>query len=158
MDLNYSRSKFQHAGLRLCFALMLGLLVVPGYVVAPLLFTEFESAQAGLIAGKIFHLSNYAILILVAASVVFCKRIGVSKGVWYLLLAVAAMVATNEFGVSTMIAMIKEEAGNVSALAADDSLRLFFAFWHGLGSVMHLVSTLLMAALVMRRVEEKQVD
>lgn len=154
MDMNTAKLGFQKAGLRLCFALILGLLVVPGYVVAPLLFAELDSAQAGHLAGKMFHLANVAMLILAAAAMVFCKRIGVTKRIWQLLLAVALFVAANEFGVATMIAMIKTEAGgSVSLLADDDPMRWMFGFWHGLGSVLQLIATLLMVALVMKRIQ-----
>ena len=141
----------QYAGLKLSFALMLGLLVVPAYVVAPMLFTELESATAGLIAGKVFHISNLAILILAMASALFCYRIEVAKSTWYLLLSVFLLVAINVFGVSSVMAMIKVEAGDISSLASDDKLRFLFAFWHGLGSILQLISTLLMAALVMKK-------
>lgn len=143
-------SHIQHAGLKLCYALMLGLLVVPAYVVAPLLFAELASLQAGLIAGKIFHVSNLTILILALAAASFAYRVRVSRGSWYILVAVVAMVMINAFGVSAMIAMIKEEAGDISMLAKDDAMLWMFKFWHGLGSILQLVSTVLMAALVMK--------
>jgi len=141
----------QHAGLKLSLALMLGLLVVPAYVVAPMLFAELESAAAGLIAGRVFHVSNLALLILGVASALFCYRIEAARSSWYLLFAVFVLVAINAFGVSAMIAMIKTEAGTISSLADDDPLRLFFSFWHGLGSILHLITTILMIMLVMKR-------
>lgn len=139
------------SGLRLSLALMLGLLVVPAYVVAPMLFSVLESAQAGLIAGKIFYTSNLAILILAVAAALFCQRIQVKKSTWYLLGLVILMVAINAFGVTSMMAMIKAEVGDISALADDDPLRWAFAFWHGMGSMIHLISTVLVVALVMRK-------
>ncbi len=142
--------RIHFAGLKLCLALMLGLLVVPAYVVAPMLFSGLESAQAGLLAGKIFHVSNIAILILAVAAAVFSYRIEVNKATWYLLAAVVLMVLINVFGVSHMMAMIKAEAGDISALEDSNPLRWAFAFWHGLGSILQLVSTLLMVVLVMR--------
>jgi len=138
------------SGLKLCLALMLGLLVVPAYVVAPMLFSQLESAQAGLIAGKIFHVSNLAILMLSLAALVFCYRIRVKKTTWYMLIAVFVMVAINVFGVSTMMAMIKTEVGDISALPKDDSMRIMFGFWHGFGSILQLVCTFLVVALVMK--------
>jgi molybdopterin synthase catalytic subunit len=60
------------------------------------------------------------------------------------------MVAINAFGVSAMMTMIKAEAGDISALAKDNPLRLAFAFWHGIGSVMQLISTLFLVVLVMK--------
>jgi hypothetical protein len=146
-----SKAKPIHfSGLRLSLALMLGLLVVPAYVVAPILFTELESLQAGLIAGKIFHVSNIAALILAVAAMVFAFRIQVQKSTWYLLGFLVLMVAINAFGVSAMMTMIKAEAGDISALAKDNPLRLAIAFWHGIGSIMQLISTVFLVVLVMK--------
>ncbi|MDX8380977.1 MAG: DUF4149 domain-containing protein [Ghiorsea sp.] len=145
-----------YSGLKLSLALMLGLLVVPAYVVAPILFSQLESAQAGLIAGKIFHVSNLGILILSVSALVFCYRIQVPKKIWYLLIAVLIMVAVNAFGVSTFMAMIKTEAGDISALPKDDALRLMFGFWHGLGSILQLISTFLVVVLVMKSERSKR--
>jgi len=151
-----------YSGLKLSLALMLGLLVVPAYLVAPILFAQLESAQAGLIAGKIFHVSNLAFLILSAAALVFCYRIQVKKITWYLLIAALILVAINAFGVATVMAMIKTEAGDISALPKGDSLRFMFGFWHGLGSILQLVCTFLVVTLVMKgqcpRVEPEQVN
>ena len=138
------------SGLRLSLALMLGLLVVPAYVVAPMLFSVLEPAQAGSIAGKIFYTSNLAILILAVAAALFCRRIQVKKSTWYLLGLVMLMVAINAFGVTSMMAMIKAEAGDISMLADDDPLRWAFAFWHGMGSMLQLIATILVVVLVMR--------
>jgi len=146
-----SKAKPIHfSGLRLSLALMLGLLVVPAYVVAPILFAELASAQAGLIAGKIFHISNITALILAVAAMIFAFRIQVAKSTWYMLGLVALMVAINAFGVSAMMAMIKAEAGDITALAKENPLRLAFAFWHGIGSVMQLVASLFLVVLVMK--------
>ena len=138
------------SGLRLSLALILGLLVVPAYVVAPMLFAELESVQAGLIAGEVFYTSNLAILILAVASALFCQRIQVKKSTWYLLGLVVLMVAINAFGVTSMMAMIKAEVGDISALSHDNPLRWAFAFWHGMGSMLQLITTILVVVLVMR--------
>ncbi|MDX8386928.1 MAG: DUF4149 domain-containing protein [Ghiorsea sp.] len=143
-------SKVHHAGLKLCLALILGLLIVPAYVVVPLLFAELESVQAGLIAGKTFHISNLVILILTFAAAVFSYRIKVAKSTWYLLITVAILVVINAFGVTHMMSMIKAEAGDISALSPDEPLRWAFAFWHGMGSIIHLISSLLAVVLVMK--------
>ncbi|MDQ7002147.1 MAG: DUF4149 domain-containing protein [Ghiorsea sp.] len=146
-----TKSKAIHfSGLRLSLALVLGLLLVPAYVVAPVLFSELASMQAGLIAGKVFHISNLAILILLVSAVLFSYRIQVKKSTWYLLGLVILMVAINTFGVTNMMGMIKAEAGDVSALDHDDPLRWAFAFWHGIGSILQLITSLVVVVLVMR--------
>ena len=138
------------SGLRLSFALMLGLLLVPAYVVAPVLFAELDPVQAGMIAGKIFYIANVAMLMLAFAGFMFCYRIGVKKTTWYLLVAVTLLVVINAFGVTSMMSMIKAEAGDITALDKTDPLRLAFAFWHGMGSILQLISSLLVVVLVMR--------
>ncbi len=138
------------SGLRLSLALMLGLLVVPAYVVTPVLFAELESTQAGLIAGKIFYTSNLSILILAIAAALFCRRIQVKKSIWYLLALVALAVFINTFGVTNMMSMIKAEAGDISTLGDDDPLRWAFMFWHGMGSMLQMVGSILALVLVMR--------
>lgn len=148
--MNSPTSKTPFAGLKLSLALILALLVVPAYVVAPILFAELESVKAGLIAGKIFHLSNLAVLIIGLAAAVFCYRIQVKKSTWYLLATVLVLVAINTFGVAHMMALIKSQAGDISALADDDTMRWMFRFWHGLGSIMQLITSLLVAFLVMQ--------
>jgi len=49
-----------------------------------------------------------------------------------------------------MMSLLKAEAGDIAALDKSDPLRLAFAFWHGIGSVMQLLSSLLVAMLVMK--------
>ncbi|MDQ7005061.1 MAG: DUF4149 domain-containing protein [Ghiorsea sp.] len=138
------------SGLKLSLALILGLLVVPAYVVAPMLFAELESAQAGLVAGQIFYTSNLTILILLVTAALFCQRIQVKKATWYLLGLVGLMVVINAFGITSMMTMIKAEAGDITALDSDDPLRWAFAFWHGMGSIIHMIATILVVILVMR--------
>ena len=84
------------------------------------------------------------------AAAVFAYRIRAQKITWYLLGFVALMVATNAFAVSEMMAAIKVEAGDISLLSKQDPLRLAFAFWHGIGSVMQLISSLFLIVLVMK--------
>ncbi|MDQ6988752.1 MAG: DUF4149 domain-containing protein [Mariprofundaceae bacterium] len=143
-------SKRYFAGFKLSLALMLGLLVVPAYVVAPILFKTLVGQDAGLLAGQIFHVCNLAVLILAVAALVFAYRMQVATSTWYMLWLVVLLVAANAFGVATVMAMIKAEAGDISALAQADSMRWMFAFWHGLGSILHLMSSVLLVILVMQ--------
>jgi hypothetical protein len=139
-----------YAGLKLGLALILGLLVVPAYVVAPMLFAELDSVVAGLIAGKIFHVSNLAILVLLVSVMLFYYRIQVPKRTWYILIMLMLMLSINTFGVPGMMRMIKAEAGDISSLASDDPLRWAFAFWHGMGSLLQLASSLFTVVLLMQ--------
>jgi len=139
---------------RLCLGLILGLLVVPGYVVAPVLFAKAGSASlAGSLAGDVFHMANTTILFLVAAVLVFWFRMQKTGAVigqirWLSLIVVVLMVVGNEFGVSPVIADLKAQAGPIDALAKDDPQRALFGLWHGLSAVFHLIASLAAALLL----------
>ncbi len=136
--------------MRLCLALMLGLLVVSGYVVAPQLFAHADShAMAGMLAGHIFHLANSGVLILGVALLTFWLRVGQKSRVrWGLLTGLLLLVAANEFAVAPWIAALKTEAGSITQLAADDPLRARFGMWHGISAIIHLLASLLATLLV----------
>lgn len=139
---------------RLCLGLILGLLVVPGYVVAPVLFAKAGSASlAGALAGDVFHMANMSILFLVAAVLVFWFRMHKNGSVigqvrWLSLIVVVLMVVGNEFGVSPVIADLKAQAGPIDQLAKDDPQRVLFGLWHGFSAVFHLIASLAAALLL----------
>lgn len=139
---------------RLCLGLILGLLVVPGYVVAPVLFAKASSASlAGSLAGDVFHMANTSILFLAAAVLVFWYRMQKTGAVigllrWLSLCVVVLMVVGNEFGVSPIIADLKAAAGPIDELANDDPQRALFGLWHGVSAVFHLIASLAAALLL----------
>ncbi len=139
---------------RLCLALMLGLLAVSGYVVVPVLFAKAGShALAGSLAGHIFHIANMGIVFLAAAITVFWLRmarsgIKIGRLRWLLLLAVAILVAVNEFGITPVIVDLKAQMGPIDLVAHDDPLRKLFGIWHGVSAVLHLLTTLFAVVLV----------
>ncbi|GAV19843.1 hypothetical protein MMIC_P0801 [Mariprofundus micogutta] len=139
---------------RLCLALMLGLLVVPGYVVAPVLFAKAGSVSlAGSLAGDIFHLANMAIIFLAAAVLVFWLRMQKSGALigrlrWILLLLLAALIMGNEFAVSPVLADLKAQLGPMDQVADDNPQRKLFGMWHGISALIHLVAAISAAALV----------
>jgi hypothetical protein len=139
---------------RICLALMLGLLLVSGYIVTPVLFAKAGSTEmAGMLAGQLFHVANSGLLLL-AASVAFFwfrttqagTRIG--KLQWSLLLAVALMVAVNEFVLASILADLKQQMGVIDRVPGNDPQRELFGVWHGAASLLHLLSTLCAALLV----------
>lgn len=148
---------FRIGAVRLALALMLGLLAVSGYVVAPILFAEAGSRTlAGALAGDIFHIVNRGVIFLAAAVMVFWLRMGGARIGWLrwaLLLTVVVMVAANAFGVAPLIADLKTQAGPIDQLAADDPQRQQFALWHGVSAILHLIATLAAAVLVAIRPE-----
>jgi len=139
---------------RLCLALMLGLLVVSGYVVVPVLFAKAGShALAGMLAGAIFHLANLALIFLAVAVMVFWLRMSKSGMVigklrWSLLLIVAVLVAGNEYGITPVIIDLKVRMGPIDLVAADDPLRKLFGIWHGISALIHMFAAIAMVLLV----------
>jgi len=136
---------------RILLALILGLLVVSGYVVAPILFAKAGSAhEAGRLAGEIFHVVNNGVIILAIAVAAFWMRMeGISRKAWGLLVVLAALAAINEYGVSPIIAELKLAAGPIDQLAEGDPLRAKFGMWHGVSAAIHLLSSVIAAALLL---------
>ncbi|OIO68384.1 MAG: hypothetical protein AUJ57_10205 [Zetaproteobacteria bacterium CG1_02_53_45] len=139
---------------RLALALMLGLLVVSGYVVVPVLFAKAGSlALAGSLAGSIFHMANLGLIFLAAAVMVFWLRMQKSGAEigrlrWILLLLLALFVVANEFAVSPILADLKAQLGPMDQVADDNPQRKLFAMWHGVSAVIHLLSAIAAATLV----------
>ncbi|MFQ5581292.1 MAG: DUF4149 domain-containing protein [Mariprofundaceae bacterium] len=137
--------------IRLSLALMAGLLIVTGYVVVPVLFAKAaSSAEAGMLAGHIFHIANRGVLLLGIAVAVFWLRMGeIGKMRWSILLVLLALVAINEFALTPVMAEIKSQAGPMDMLAKDHPQRAVFGMWHGISATGHLLASLCAAALVM---------
>jgi hypothetical protein len=139
---------------RVCLALMLGLLLVSGYVVTPILFDKAGSVEmAGMLAGQLFHVANSGLLLLAVAVAFFWFRmasagISIGKLRWLLLLAVALMVAVNEFALASILADLKQQIGSISSAPEDDPQRQLFNMWHGAASLLHLLTTLCSGLLV----------
>ncbi|PIP01909.1 MAG: DUF4149 domain-containing protein [Zetaproteobacteria bacterium CG12_big_fil_rev_8_21_14_0_65_54_13] len=137
---------------RLCLAMMLALLIVPGYIVAPVLFSAASSqAVAGELAGKVFHISMISLLFMAAAVAAFWMRmqaeqIGLRR--WLLLLVVVLLVAVNAFALAPIMADIKAQMGPIDLVAKDDPQRQLFGMWHGISAVLHLLASLVTALLV----------
>jgi len=141
------------AGCRLALALMLGLLVVTGFVVAPQLFAHAPSRmEAGMLAGAIFHIANQALLLLAVAAFWFRLRAAgwhIGRLRWLALLLVVSLVAFNLWGLAPMMEALKQAMPHgYDALAADDPLRRRFALLHGVSSSIHLLASLAAALLV----------
>jgi len=139
-----------HAGaLRLALALVLALLVVPGYVVAPVLFSLLDShAQAGHVAGAIFHICNRSLLFLLLAIAAFWWQREAGRLRWVLLIVVLCLIGANEFIISPVIQELKAAMGPIDAVPADNPQRAAFGMWHGVSAIMHLFSSLVAALLV----------
>lgn len=141
--------------LRLCISLCFALLLVPAYVVAPILFAKAPSYEmAGMLAGHIFYSAGISVLVLSLAIAIFFWRQqqdGKVLGwkIWAVLGVMVGSVAANVFGVGPVIMDIKAQAlQGISNLAADDPLRMRFGAWHGVSSGIHLLSTIASALLL----------
>lgn len=139
---------------RLTLALMLGLLVVPGFVVAPVLFDEAGSLSlAGALAGEIFHIANLGLMLLSAAVIVFWLRMrsaGMQIGRlrWGFLALLVLLIVTNEYTISPILAELKVQIGSMDVVAAEHPLRKQFGMWHGVSATVHLIAAIAAAALV----------
>jgi len=133
----------------LSLALVLALLVVPGYVLAPVLFANLDShAQAGHLAGIVFHIANRGILILLLAVATFWWKREAGRWRWIMLAAVACLAGANEFLLSPVMENLKLAMGPVDALPPGDPRRIEFGMWHGASAVLHLLAVLTSAFLV----------
>ncbi len=149
------RERMAVAACRLALALMLGLLVVPGFVVAPQLFAHAASrGVAGMLAGHIFHFANTAILLLALACAAFWLRLRamkleIGRWRWALLGLLVLLVAVNQWGLAPQMAALKQMMPHgYDALATDDPLRVRFGMLHGVSSILHLLASLAAAGLV----------
>jgi Domain of unknown function (DUF4149) len=117
---------------QLLLALLGGLLVTVGGVVAPALFALLEDrAEAGRIAGALFHLTNGLTLVLVAA--IFCLGgFRLPRRARAVLLTPAVCLAVSEWGLHPLIEAQKASAGTHTPA---------FALLHGLSSVLFALAT-----------------
>ncbi len=130
-------------------ALVLALLVVPGYVVAPVLFSLLDShAQAGHVAGSIFHIANRGLLVLLLAVAAFWWRRETGRLRWILLFVAVCLIGANEFILSPVIQDLKLAMGPIDAVPAGDPQRAEFGMWHGVSAILHLIASLTAALLV----------
>jgi len=138
---------------RLCLALMLALLVIPGYIVAPVLFSSLPNqAMAGEVAGKIFHISLISLIFLAFSIALFWRRMQtewtIGRKRWLMLSVLVILVAMNAFILAPVMADLKAQMGPIDLVAKDDPQRQLFGLWHGISAVVHLLSSILALLLV----------
>jgi len=145
----FSLACLRAGSVRLSLALVLALLVVPGYVVVPVLFTNLDShALAGHLAGNIFHIVNRGILLLLLAVAAFWWKQSVGRWRWAMLAIVLCLVGVNEFLLSPVMENLKSAMGSIDVLPAGDPKRIEFGIWHGASVILHLLASLTAAVLV----------
>jgi len=145
----FSLACLRAGAVRLSLALVLALLIVPGYVVAPVLFVNLHSqAQAGHLAGIIFHIANRGILILLLAIALFWWKRCAGRRRWIMLGVVACLVGANEFLLAPVMEALKLAMGSIDALPPGDPQRAAFGMWHGISATLDLLATLVSIVLV----------
>jgi len=146
-----SASCLRAGALRLCLALLLALLLVPGFVVAPVLFAKAGSTYlAGMLAGYIFHVTNRTVVILALAVAAFWWRQGgAARSAWVVLAMILLLVAVNEWAITPVIEVLKAQIGHgFDTLPKTNPLRERFGYWHGVSATLYLIATLGAAWLV----------
>ncbi len=131
--------------------LWIGGLWAIGYLVAPTLFyTLSDRALAGSLAGKLFTLIAYvgigcAIYVMLFRIVRFggaCLK----QGFFWIVLVMLLLTLAAEFGVQPILASLRHPALPQEAL--ESVFRDRFAAWHGIGSVLYVIQTVLGLLLV----------
>ena len=131
-------------------ALWVGGLWTVGFVVAPTLFRMLdERALAGTVAGALFTQMAYIGLgcgaWLAAHRIAVHRAAAVRGAVLWILAAMLVLTALNEFGVSPVLAALREQAGPGQVM--DWAVRERFAGWHALSAGLYVATAVLGAAL-----------
>ncbi len=142
---------------RLLKAMIAGLLWVPGFMIAPILFAYADNAQtAGFLAGMVFSWANSILILLSIALLLLCWLSQAAKS--FLLLAGLLLLAIvlNEFAVSPILQDLKTAMGPIDAVPMDHPLRQRFGLWHGVSASLHLFASLLAFALLWKQTGEQR--
>lgn len=135
----------------------LGMHVGFGYIAAPALFHYLERMKAGEIAGVLFHWANYLGLAAAALAFAVCRQDGVRSryrqfNIHRGVLLLWCLLAVNEWLLAPLMAAVKDNRPHWLY----DWVGGGFGMWHGMSSVLHLLSALLGLALCwiwLRRLE-----
>lgn len=117
-----------------------------GYLAVPVLFSSLGDRQlAGMVAGKLFALIGWVGLGSAAYLLVFllvrCGSQVFRRGIFWLVLLMAILVAASQFGIQPLMAQLKADA--LPREVMQSVLRDRFAAWHGASSIFYLVQSLL---------------
>jgi MFS family permease len=142
---------FLSALYNLAVALWVGGLLVTGYLVAPVLFSQLvDRSLAGAIAGTMFSAMAWVGL---ACGSYLMLYVLTAKGwralrswVFWIVLLMLALTAAGHFGVQPILAQLKADA--LPRQVMESALRDRFRTWHGVSSGLYLVQSLLGIALV----------
>ena len=134
-------------------AVWLGMQIMAGYVAATILFKALPKLQAGAIAGELFDFLAYAglavwsLVYIVHARAVkpLPIRLSSRKGI----VALWVLLAGNQFLVTPVIEAHKSQSENWLLSLVGGS----FGMWHGISSLIFMISAVLAAVLVWRLIK-----
>ena len=120
-----------------------------GYVFAPVMFAKFDKIQAGLNTGELLHATYVlsllcALVLLIDFRVRFKQRLLHLTDLW-LTLGALFIVIVQYVGISPKMSTLKQTMLNNPADASA------FMQWHGVSQVLYLITSVLLAVLVWRR-------
>ncbi|MBO7081091.1 MAG: DUF4149 domain-containing protein [Neisseriaceae bacterium] len=126
-----------------CIVAWLGMLLVAGYVVAPILFAHLPKMTAGNIAGELFHYVSYTGMV---ATVCLWFSGCLKKGFKvYLssfksscLLAAFLLMMINEWLITPVIVALKTKGVHILHQTLGGS----FAAWHGASQIIYLLTAI----------------
>ena len=124
---------------------------IVGYLVVPLLFESMGDRQhAGAIAGRMFATMGWFGLGCAAYLLIFqyyrWRQKALRLAGFWLVMAMASMAMTNQFGIQPLMAELKMEAWPRDVMGSP--LQDRFAAWHGASSLLYLAQSVLGLALV----------
>jgi hypothetical protein len=131
---------------QLALTLWVGGLWAIGYLTAPVLFAQLGDRQlAGLVAGKLFALiAAIGLGCALYLTIFLIARWGagvLKRAVFWLVLLMAVMAASQLFGIQPLMEQLKLEA--LPREVMESVLRDRFATWHGVSSILYLMQSLL---------------
>lgn len=117
-----------------------------GYLVAPTLFASLGDRQlAGIVAGQLFALIGWIGLGVAAYQLLFLfgrwRMQALRRSVFWLVVAMAALVAVGLFGIQPLMVQLKADAWPRDVMQS--VLRDRFVAWHGISSILYLLQSLL---------------
>ena len=132
-------------------AVWVGGLLVIGYLVAPVLFSQVaDRAMAGTVAGVMFSAMAWVGLACGAYLILFLLAgkggRAIRSGVFWIVLLMLALNVAGHVGVQPILAQLKADALPLQVM--ESALRDRFSTWHGVSAVLYLVQSLFGIALV----------
>ncbi|MDH4133235.1 MAG: DUF4149 domain-containing protein [Gammaproteobacteria bacterium] len=134
---------------RVLLALWVGGLWTTGFVLAPVLFSDYPRSVAGEIAGRLFQAVS-VLGIACAAGLLLLAAFRVRRRVWRdaRTMALAAMLAITVFGEFGIAAELRRTRAAAMEAAPGSELRAAFGRLHGYAGALYFVNALLGLALV----------